>query len=116
MTKKWPRNDQEMTKKWPRNDQKMTKKWPKNDQEMTKNDQEMTKKWSRNDQEMTKKCLRMNRKISFMIVFNDWYHPFFVSCSSLSAKTGYQSFSSEPNAIKLQGSVITGSCKYRKNL
>ncbi len=25
MTKKWPRNDQEMTKKWPRNDQEMTK-------------------------------------------------------------------------------------------
>ena len=23
---------------------------------------------------------------------------------------------SEPNAIKIQGSVITGSCKYRKNL
>jgi hypothetical protein len=22
----------------------------------------------------------------------------------------------EPNAIKIQGSVITGSCKYRKNL
>jgi hypothetical protein len=22
----------------------------------------------------------------------------------------------EPNAIKIQGSVITGSCKYRKNI
>jgi hypothetical protein len=27
MTKKWPRNDQEMTKKWPRNDQEMIKEW-----------------------------------------------------------------------------------------
>ena len=27
-----------------------------------------------------------------------------------------QEKNTEPNAIKIQGSVITGSCKYRKNL
>ena len=29
---------------------------------------------------------------------------------------GFNSAAAEPNAIKIQGSVITGSCKYRKNL
>jgi len=31
-------------------------------------------------------------------------------------KIRYFWLSPEPNAIKIQGSVITGSCKYRKNL
>jgi hypothetical protein len=39
-----------------------------------------------------------------------------ISTASLSGTWCTPTWCSEPNAIKIQGSVITGSCKYRKNL